>query len=44
MASDAEEDGEDVGEVDKDEDTQLHEVNAILRKKGHPQYKFWVRP
>jgi hypothetical protein len=43
-ASDAKEDGEDVGEVDNDKAAQLCEVNAILRKKGRPQYKFRVRP
>jgi hypothetical protein len=43
-ASEAENDDEDVGEVDEDKATQLREVNAILRKKGRPQYKFWVRP
>jgi len=39
-----EEEAEDVGEVDEQEAAQLHEVNAILRKKGRPQYRFRVRP
>jgi hypothetical protein len=39
-----EEEGDDVGEVDKEEAAQLRKVNAILRKKGHPHYKFRVRP
>ena len=38
------EDGRDVGEVDEEEATQLQAVNAILRKKGRPQYRFRVRP
>ena len=37
-------DGTDVCEVDEEEATQLQAINAILRKKGHPQYKFRVRP
>jgi hypothetical protein len=36
------EEGEDVGEVDEQEAAQLHEVNAILRRKGQPQYRFRV--
>ena len=39
-----EEEAEDVGEVDEQEAAQLREVNAILRKKGRPQYRFRVRP
>jgi hypothetical protein len=38
------EEAEDMGEVDEQEAAQLHEVNAILRKKGRPQYRFRVRP
>jgi hypothetical protein len=38
------EEAEDVGEVDEQEAAQLREVNAILRKKGRPQYRFRVRP
>jgi hypothetical protein len=38
------EDGRDVGEVDEEEATQLQAVNAILRKKGRPQYRFRVWP
>jgi len=33
-----------VGEVDEEEAAQLREVNAILRKRGRPQYRFRVRP
>jgi hypothetical protein len=40
----AHEEGEDIGEVDEEEAAQLRQVNAILRKRGCPQYKFWVRP
>jgi len=43
-ASEAENDPEDVGEVDEDEAAQLREVNAILKRRGRPQYKFWVKP
>jgi len=43
-ASEAENDPEDVGEVDEDEAAQLREVNAILKKKGRPQYKFRIKP
>jgi hypothetical protein len=43
-ASEAENDPEDVGEVDEDEAAQLREVNAILKRKGRPQYKFRVKP
>jgi hypothetical protein len=39
-----EEEAEDVGEVDEQEVAQLREVNAILRKRGRPQYRFRVRP
>jgi len=42
--SKAEDKGEDVGEVDEEEATQLQEVNTILRKKGRLQYKFRVKP
>ena len=38
------EEAEDVGEVDEEEAAQLREVNAILRKRGRPQYRFRVRP
>jgi hypothetical protein len=38
------EEAEDVGEVNEQEVAQLREVNAILRKKGRPQYRFRVRP
>jgi len=44
-ASEGEENGpEDVGEVDEEEAAQLREVNAILKKRGRPQYKFRVKP
>jgi len=44
-ASEAEENGpEDVGEVDEEEAAQLREVNAILKRRGRPQYKFRVKP
>jgi hypothetical protein len=43
-ASEAEADSKDVGEVDEEKAAQHREVNAILRKKGRPQYKFRVRP
>ncbi len=33
-------DGTDVGEVDEEEATHLQAINAILRKKGRPQYRF----
>jgi hypothetical protein len=42
--SEADEEGEDIGEDDEEEATQLREVNTILRKKSCPQYKFQVRP
>ncbi len=38
------EDGLDVGEVDEDEANHLNAVNAILRCKGCPQYRFCLRP
>jgi hypothetical protein len=38
------EEAEDVGKVDEQEAAQLREVNAILKKKGRPQYRFRVRP
>jgi hypothetical protein len=38
------EDGLDVGEVDEDEANHLNAVNAILRCKGRPQYRFRLRP
>jgi hypothetical protein len=34
----------DVGEIDEEEATHLQAINAILRKRGWPQYRFWVRP
>ncbi len=43
-ASEADNDPEDVGEVNKEEAAQLREVNTILRKKGRPQYKFRIKP
>ncbi len=43
LASETEADPEDVGEVDEEEAAQLHEVNAILKRKGWPQYKFRVK-
>jgi hypothetical protein len=43
-ASEAEDEGEDVGEVDKEEAAQLREVNTILRRNGRPQYKFRIKP
>jgi hypothetical protein len=43
-ASETEADTEDVGEVDEEEAAQLREVNAILKKRGRPQYKFKVKP
>ena len=42
-ASETEADPEDVGEVDEEEAAQLREVNAILKRKGRPQYKFRVK-
>ncbi len=39
-----EEDGKDMGEVNEEEATHLQAINAILRKKGRPQYRFRVRP
>jgi hypothetical protein len=42
--SEADDEGEDVGDIDEEEAAQLREVNAILRKKGRPQYKFQVKP
>jgi hypothetical protein len=39
-----EQDSNDMGEVDEEEAAQLTEVNAILRKKGRPQYKFRIKP
>jgi hypothetical protein len=42
-ASETEADTEDVGEVDEEEAAQLREVNAILKRKGRPQYKFRVK-
>jgi hypothetical protein len=38
------EDGTNVGEVDKDEAAHLQALNAIMRKRGRPQYRFRVRP
>ncbi len=38
------EEAEDVGKVDEQEAAQLREVNAILKKRGRPQYRFRVRP
>jgi len=37
-------DGTDMGDVDEDEAAHLQAINAILRKKGRPQYRFRVRP
>jgi hypothetical protein len=34
----------DVGEVDEDEAAHLQMVNAMLRKRGRPVYRFRVRP
>jgi hypothetical protein len=34
------EDGNDVGEVDEEEATHLQAINAVLRRKGRPQYRF----
>ena len=42
-ASEAE-DGLDVGEVDEEEANHLNAVNAVLRRKGCPQYRFRLRP
>jgi len=42
-ASETEADTEDVREVDEEEAAQLREVNAILKRKGQPQYKFRVK-
>jgi hypothetical protein len=44
VASEDGDEAEDVGEVDEEEAAQLQEVNAILRRKGRPQYKFRVKP
>jgi hypothetical protein len=33
-----------VGEVDKEEANHLNAVHAVLRHKGCPQYRFWLRP
>jgi hypothetical protein len=33
-----------MGDVDEDEAAHLQAINAILRKKGRPQYRFRVRP
>ncbi len=33
-------DGTDMGEVDEEKATHLQAINAILRKKGRPQYRF----
>jgi len=38
------EEAENVSEVDEQEAAQLREVNAILRRKGQPQYRFRVWP
>ena len=38
------EDGLDVGEVDEEEANHLNAVNAVLRRKGRPQYRFRLRP
>jgi hypothetical protein len=38
------EEGRDMGDVDEEEAAQLQAINAILRKKGRPQYRFRVRP
>jgi hypothetical protein len=38
------EDGLDVGKVDEDEANHLNAVNTVLRRKGHPQYRFRLRP
>jgi Retrotransposon gag protein len=37
-------DGTDMGEVNEEEAAHLQAINTILRKKGRPQYRFWVRP
>jgi hypothetical protein len=37
-------DGTEVGEVDEEEATHLQAINAILRKRGWPQYRFRVWP
>ena len=42
-ASEAE-DGLDVGEIDEEEANHLNAVNAVLRRKGRPQYRFRLRP
>jgi hypothetical protein len=34
----------DVGEVNEDEAAHLQMVNAMLRNRGRPVYRFWVRP
>ncbi len=36
------EDGTDMGEVDEDEAAHLQALNAIMRKRGQPQYRFRV--
>jgi hypothetical protein len=38
------EDGTDVGEVDEDEAAHLQALNAIMRQRGWPQYRFRVWP
>jgi hypothetical protein len=38
------EDGLDVGEVDEEEANHLNAVNAVVRRKGRPQYRFRLRP
>ena len=38
------EDGTDMGEVDEDEAAHLQALNAIMRRRGQPQYRFRVRP
>jgi hypothetical protein len=38
------EDGLDIGEVDEEEANHLNSVNAVLRCKGQPQYRFRTRP
>jgi len=38
------EDGTDMGEVDEDEAAHLQALNAIMRRRGRPQYRFRVRP
>jgi len=38
------EDGLDVGKVDEEEANHLNAVNAVLRHKGRPKYRFRMRP